>query len=33
MGRMTKEEAKEIAKQIVEHGRKHGIPAKRKPKK
>ncbi|XKI13572.1 hypothetical protein GGGNBK_18270 [Sporosarcina sp. ANT_H38] len=33
MGKMTKEEATELARKITENGRKYGIPAKKKPKK
>lgn len=32
MTKMTKEEASELARKITEHGRKHGIPAKKKSK-
>jgi len=33
MSKMTKEEATELARKITDNGRKHGIPAKKKPKR
>lgn len=33
MAKMTKEEAAELARKIIENSKKHGIPMKKKPKK